>query len=423
MTMSNSLLLAAAVLAALPSAASAQPIDPKVQARIDRILKATPLIDGHNDIAELLRENYGGKTEGLASGTDAWKPKPLMTDIARLRAGRVGGQFWSVFIPADVPGDRAIRNTLEEIDIVKRFIAAYPNDLEQAFTAADVVRIHKDGKVASLIGVEGGHQMGHSFAALRQYYALGARYMTLTHFKTTDWADSATDVPQHDGLTPYGESVVREMNRIGMLVDLSHVSEATMMDALDVSKAPVIFSHSSAKAIDSHPRNVSDAVLRRVAANGGVVMVNFAPDYVNEAIWKWSADRDAEKARIARMYTGRSQADIEGAIETWIKAHPEPQATVAQVADHVDHIASIAGHDHVGIGGDLDGIPDTPVGLTGVQDYPNLFAELIRRGWSDDNLAKLAGGNILRVLRQAETVSKSMSAEPPAADNLTPDYQ
>jgi len=423
MMLKNSLLIAAMLLAVLPAAALAQPIDPKVQARIDRILKATPLIDGHNDLAEELRENYGGKTDGLASGTDAWKPKALMTDMARLHAGRVGGQFWSVYIPAEVEGDRAIRNTLQEIDIVKRFVAAYPKDLEQAYTADDIVRIHKAGKVASMIGVEGGGQMAHSFAALREYYELGARYMTLTHFKTTDWADSATDVPKHDGLTAYGESVVREMNRMGMLVDLSHVSEGTMMDALDVSAAPVIFSHSSAKAVDSHPRNVSDAVLRRVTANGGVVMVNFAPDYVNEDIWKWAADRDAEEARIARMYTGRAQADIDAALDSWVKAHPEPEATVEQVADHVEHIARVAGYDHVGIGGDLDGIPSTPVGLTGVQDYPNLFAELIRRGWSDQNLAKLAGGNILRVLRRAEAVSRSMAKVPPAIDEMSPDYQ
>lgn len=413
-------LLLAAMLIASPAAA--QSIDARTQARIDRILRATPLIDGHNDLAEQLRENYGGRTEGLASGTEQRK-KPLMTDMARLRQGRVGGQFWSVYIPAEVEGDRAIRNTLEEIDIVKRFIAAYSRDLEQAYSAADVVRIHKAGKVASLIGVEGGHQMGHSFAALRQFYNLGARYMTLTHFKTTDWADSATDVPKHNGLTDYGKAVVHEMNRIGMLVDLSHVSEGTMNAALDVSKAPVIFSHSSAKAIDGHPRNVSDAVLQRLAQNGGVVMVNFAPDYVNEAIWKWAADRDAEKARIVRMNTGHPQADIDTALDVWVKAHPQPVATVGQVADHVDHIAKVAGYDHVGIGGDLDGIPGTPTGLTGVQDYPNLFAELIRRGWSDANLAKLAGGNILRVLRQAEAVSKSMAAQPPAADQLTPDYQ
>jgi membrane dipeptidase len=420
MTAKAALLIAAMIIA---SPVAAQQIDARTQARIDRILKATPLIDGHNDLAEELRENYGGKVEGLASGTDKWTPKALMTDMARLHQGRVGGQFWSVYIPAEVQGDAAIRNTLEEIDIVKRFIAAYPRHLEQAYTADDVVRIHKAGKVASLIGVEGGHQMGHSFAALRQFYNLGARYMTLTHFKTTDWADSATDVPKHNGLTDYGKRVVHEMNRIGMLVDLSHVSEGTMNSALDVSKAPVIFSHSSAKAIDGHPRNVSDAVLRRVAQNGGVVMVNFAPDYVNEAIWKWSADHDAEQARIARMLTGHSQADIDAELAAWVKAHPEPVATVAQVADHVEHVAKVAGYDHVGIGGDLDGIPDTPVGLTGVQDYPNLFAELIRRGWTDENLAKLAGGNILRVLRQAEAVSKSMASEPPAADQLTPDYR
>ena len=417
------MLLLAAVTAVIPAASRAQSIDPTVQARIYRILKATPLIDGHNDLAEELRENYGGKTDGLASGTDSWKPKPLMTDMARLRAGRVGGQFWSVFIPAEIDGDRAIRDTLEEIDIVKRFIAAYPKDLEQAYTADDVLRIHRTGKVASLIGVEGGHQMARSFAALRQYYALGARYMTLAHFKTTDWADSATDVPKHNGLTDYGKRVVHEMNRIGMLVDLSHVSEGTMNSALDVSKAPVIFSHSSAKAIDGHPRNVSDEVLRRVASNGGVVMVNFAPDYVNEAVWKWDADNDAEKARIARRLTGHTQAELDAALDNWVKAHPEPAATVSQIADHVEHVAKVAGYDHVGIGGDLDGIPSTPVDLTGVQDYPNLFAELIRRGWSDENLAKLAGGNVLRALRQAEAVSRSMSNEPPAADQLTPDYQ
>ena len=424
MIFKNALLVAGMLLAILPAAALAQPIDPKVQARIDRILKATPLIDGHNDLAEELRENYGGKTEGLASGTDAWKPQALMTDIARLHAGRVGGQFWSVFIPAEIEGDAAIRNTLQEIDIVKRFIAAYPRDLEQAYTADDVVRIHKAGKVASMIGVEGGHQMGHSFAALRQYYELGARYMTLAHFKTTDWADSATDDPKHDGLTDYGKSVVREMNRMGMLVDLSHVSEGTMSDALDVSRAPVIFSHSGARAIADHPRNVPDSILARLPANGGVVMVNFYSGYVSDAFRKWNAEEAAEQARLGALLTGQPKAR-EAALAAWHQANPPPPVSVAEIADHIDHIVKVAGHDHVGIGGDLDGIPydQAPPGLNSVAGYPLVFAELIRRGWSDANLAKLAGGNILRALRQAEAVSRSMADVPPAADELTPDYK
>jgi membrane dipeptidase len=299
----------------------------------------------------------------------------------------------------------------------------YADQLGFARTADEVEAVFASGRIASLMGAEGGHSIGCSLGTLRLLHVLGVRYLTLTHNDNVAWADSATDEPVHHGLSAFGVEVVREMNRIGMLVDLSHVSEGTMMSALDVSKAPVMFSHSGAKAIDGHPRNVSDAVLQRLATNGGVVMVNFAPDYVNDAVWKWSAERDAEKARVARMLTGHAQAELEAAIAAWIAAHPEPKATVAQVADHVEHVAKVAGYDHVGIGGDLDGIPDTPEGLTGVQDYPNLFAELIHRGWSDANLAKLAGGNILRVLRQAEAVSKSMNNEPPAADPLTPDYQ
>src|SRR5437868_8276535 len=260
MTRTAPLLIAAAML--LSPAASAQRIDPKVQARIDRILKATPLIDGHNDIAEELRENYALKVEGLASGTDRWKPKPLMTDMARLHQGRSGAQFWSVYIPSEVTGDTAIRETIEQIDIVKRLVKAYPNDLALAGTADDIVRIHKTGRVASLIGIEGGHQIGGSMPALRQFYDLGARYMTLAHFKNNEFADSANDDPKYHGLNGFGEAVVREMNRIGMLVDLSHVSADTMRDAIKISRAPVIFSHSGAFAIDHHPRNVPDDVLR-----------------------------------------------------------------------------------------------------------------------------------------------------------------
>ena len=411
-------LLIAATIMTLSSPATAQGIDPKVQARIDRILKATPLIDGHNDLAEQLRENYGLSVEDLASGTDK-RAKPLMTDMARLRAGRVGGQFWSVYIPSDITGDAAIRATIEEIDTVKRFVKAYPNDLAFAGTADDIVRIHKTGKVASLIGIEGGHQIGGSLAALRQFYDLGARYMTLTHFKNNEFADSATDDPKYHGITDFGRTVIHEMNRIGMLVDLSHVSDDTMRQAIQASKAPVIFSHSSARALADHNRNVPDDVLRLTAQNGGIVMVNFYPPYVSDAFRKWNAEEAAEEARAKSLFNGRPDGR-DAAIKAWKAANPAPQVTVATVADHIDHVAKIAGYDHVGIGGDLDGIEVAPEGLGTVSGYPLLLAELIRRGWSDENLSKLAGGNLLRVLRQAEAVAASMKNEPPATARLKP---
>jgi membrane dipeptidase len=406
-------LLLASALTLMSTTATAQSIPPQVRARIDRILKATPLIDGHNDIAEQLAENYKRNIQGLASGTDQRQPHPLMTDMARLHQGRVGGQFWSVYINGEVTGDAAIRETIEQIDIVRRMIEAYPRDLELARTADDVVRIHKSGKVASMIGVEGGRQIGGSLAALRQYYNLGARYMTLTHNQTTEWADSATDEPKYDGLSPFGVQVVHEMNRIGMLVDLSHVSPATMKDAIAASKAPVVFSHSSARALNDHPRNVPDDVLRLLPANGGVVMVNFVPSFISQAAWQWGANRSAEEARLKALHRA-SKADVEAGLKAWDAAHPAPTVTVKEVADHIEHVAKVAGYDHVGIGGDFDGIDSTPTDLRGVQDYPNLFAELIRRGWSDANLAKLAGGNVLRVLRRAEAVAASMKNEPAA---------
>jgi membrane dipeptidase len=406
-------LLFTTALTLMSTTATAQPIPPQVQARIDRILKATPLIDGHNDIAEQLRENYGMKVEGLASGTDQWKPKPLMTDMARLHQGRVGAQFWSVYIPSEVTGDMAIRETTEQIDIVKRMVKAYPSDLALACTADDVVRIHKSGRVASLIGIEGGHQIGGNLAALRQFYELGARYMTLTHFKNNEFADSATDDPKYHGITDFGRTVIHEMNRLGMLVDLSHVSDDTMLAALQVSKAPVIFSHSSARALDDHNRNVPDDILKLTAANGGVVMVNFYPPYVSDAFRKWNAEEAAEEARAKSLYNGRPE-QREAAINAWKAGNPAPRVTAADVADHVDHVAKVAGYDHVGIGGDLDGIETAPEGLGTVSGYPLLFAELIRRGWSDTNLSKLAGGNVLRVMRQAEAVAAAMRNEPPA---------
>jgi membrane dipeptidase len=416
MPMRSSVLFAALLLA--HPALAQQPIDPKVQARIDRILKATPLIDGHNDLAEQLRENYDLKVDGLTSGGAA-RAKPLMTDMARLHAGRVGGQFWSVYIDADVHGDEAIHQTIEQIDIVTRLVAAYPNDLGLAGTADDVVRVHKSGRVASMMGIEGGHQIGGSMAALRQFYRLGARYMTITHFKTTEWADSATDDPKHDGLSPFGVAVIKEMNRIGMLVDLSHVSPATMSDALDVSAAPVIFSHSSARALDDHPRNVPDDILKRLPANGGVVMVNFYTGYLSEPYRLWNAARAAEEARLKTLFIGQP-SPRDAAMKAWADAHPAPEATVAMVADHIEYIARVAGYDYVGIGGDLDGIDVAPKGLDSVDGYPLVFAELIRRGWSDENLAKLAGGNVLRVMRRAEAVAASMKDVPPALDKLPP---
>ena len=404
-------LLIAAMLIAAP--AYAQQIDAKVRARIDRILKATPLIDGHNDIAEQLRENYGMKVDGLASGTDQWKPKPLMTDMARLHEGRVGAQFWSVYIPSEVTGDAAIRETIEQIDIVKRMVMAYPNDLALARTAGDIVRIHQTGRVASLIGIEGGHQIGGNLAALRQFYDLGARYMTLSHFKNNEFADSATDDPKYHGITDFGRTVIHEMNRLGMLVDLAHVSDDTMRAALQVSKAPVIFSHSSARALDDHPRNVPDDILKLTAANGGVVMVNFYSAYVSDDLRKWNGEHAAEDARLKSLLVGQPEKR-DTAMKAWEQTHPAPLASVSQVADHVEHIARIAGYDHVGIGGDLDGIDAAPAGLGSVSGYPLLFAELIRRGWSDDNLAKFAGGNVLRVLRRAEAIADSMKNELPA---------
>lgn len=386
-----------------------------VKARVARVLKATPLIDGHNDWPEVLREREGDArwTVDLRNrlGTE---PELYNTDIARLRQGMVGGQFWSVWVSPRLPGPEQVKQTIEQIALVQSFAERYPDTFAMARTAADVRRIHKSGRIASLIGVEGGGQIDSSFGVLRAYRALGVGYLTLTHSRNLDWADSATDDPKHDGLTELGEAIVRELNRLGMLVDLSHVSEATMLDALRVSKAPVMFSHSSARALDDHPRNVSDAVLKQVAANGGVVMVNFAPIYISDANRRWSSDRDAEKARLnappfGGLYIGQPELAA-AALAEWEKAHPQPSVTLAMVADHIEHIAKVAGVDHVGIGSDYDGVgKDLPAGLGDVSTYPDLLAELMRRGWSDADVAKVAGGNILRVLEGAEAVAQSMN--------------
>jgi membrane dipeptidase len=392
-------------------------------ARIQHVLAGTPLIDGHNDLPWELRSRFQSDLSKVDLASDTSRlpvpadSAPLMTDIPRLRAGLVGGQFWSVWVPVELKGPELVQTTIEQIDLTKGMVARYPADLGMAYTAADVSRLHKAGKIAGLIGVEGGHQINNSLAVLRQYYDLGARYMTLTHSANTAWADSATDNPAHHGLTAFGKEVVREMNRLGMLVDLSHVSIDTMRAALEVSEAPVIFSHSSARALVDHPRNVPDDVLRLVAANGGVVMVNFYPGYDSEARRHWEAERDAEHARLnsppfGGLFIGQPERAA-AALADWQKAHPMPPVTVADVADHIEHVRQVAGVDHVGLGSDFDGIPEAPAGLDGPDKFPALLVELARRGWSDDDLAKVAGGNVLRALEQAETVGARLRASRP----------
>jgi len=418
-TMHRYLIATTALVLPLSAMAAPSPVDPYL-ARVDKVLAATPLIDGHNDWAEALVDHAGDKRWTI--DLNKLDTKDYDTDIARLRQGRMGGQFWSVFVSPALPGLEQVKATLEQIDLVNQIVRRYPQTFQLAMTVADVRAAHKAGKIASMIGVEGGGQIDKSFSVLRAYKRLGAGYLTLTHAVTIDWADSATDDPKHDGLTKYGEAVVHELNRIGMLVDLSHVSEATMLDALTVTKAPVIFSHSSAKAICNHSRNVSDAVLKKVAANGGIVMVNFAPNYISEARRVWGAARGAEQARyntppFGGLYIG-DPVKAKAALAEWEKANPEPKVTMSDVADHIDHIAKVAGVDHVGLGGDYDGLPALPEGMDGVETYPKLLAELMRRGWSDADIAKLAGGNILRVMEAAEKVAASMRSEAAATETI-----
>ena len=376
------------------------------------VLAKSPVIDGHNDVPEQIAERFDSdftkfdfRNTVPTLGTGS---KPMHTDLARLRQGRVGGQFWSVWIDPELPEFEAVQRVIEQIDIVHRLVNQYPDDLQLALTAADIEAAQKNGRIASLIGMEGGHSIGNSLAVLRQTYALGARYMTLTHWKTLDWADSATDAPKSDGLSEFGVSVVQEMNRLGMIVDLSHVSEATMNDALDATKAPVMFSHSSADAVTRHARNVPDAILKRLPANGGLVMVTFVPSYVNAANRDWDAAQKAEEARAAALYPGDETART-GYMANWRDAYPMPPATASDIADHIDHIRAIAGINHIGIGGDYDGITFTPDDLADVSTYPVLFAELARRGYSAADLAKIARGNILRVMRGVESTAAQIA--------------
>lgn len=401
---------------------------PTYEARVERVLAGTPLIDGHSDLPWEIRSRFKGDLAAVDLKSDTARlPFPpdaaaLMTDIPRLRTGNVGGQFWSVWVPVGLNGFEAVQTTFEQIDLVKRMCARYPDDLAMAYSAADVHRIHQSHKVACLIGIEGGHQINNSLGVLRQMYAAGARYMTLTHTTNTDWADSATDAPVHHGLTAFGEEVVREMNRLGMLVDVSHVSPDTMKSALKLSEAPVIFSHSSSRALVDHPRNVPDDVLRTVGEKGGVVMVNFAPGYVSAVRNSWDAAEAAERTRFnsppyVGLYIGQPER-AKAALAEWVKDHPRPAATLAQVADHIEHIRLLAGADHVGLGSDFDGIEDTPAGLEGVDKYPALLVELMKRGWTDSDVAKLAGGNLLRAMAEAERVAAKLR-ETRAASGVT----
>lgn len=381
-------------------------------------LKAAPVWDGHNDVPDKLRDmrrNVLGTfdfSDTRAERDPTGKTPPFQTDIARLRAGKVGAQFWSVYVSAALSEPQAVQATLEQIDVMKRIIARHQADLAYCETADCAARAMKDGRIASLLGIEGGHSIGTSLSVLRQMHALGVRYMTLTHTRNNAWADAGTDTPVHGGLTDLGRDVVREMNRLGMLVDLSHVSEATMLDTLDVTKAPVIFSHSNATAINQHARNVPDSVLDRLKANGGIVMVNFYPPFVSEDRRQWNARRAAEKARLDALNLGNPKAS-ELALEGWAKANPAPNGGIADVANHLDHIKRRIGAAHVGIGGDFDGIDVTVDGLGDASTYPALFVELARRGWTRTELEGLASGNMMRVMKAAEAYAASRKGDAP----------
>ena len=411
------------LIAVAATSLHAQKSDPYLE-RAKAVLRTTPLVDGHNDLPWRIREDtlHANDLEAY----DLRKRTPGMTDLERMKTGMVGAQFWSVYLPGEpdasdykrngkvssVPGYARVQ--LEQIELARRMIAKYPERLVFATSTADVRRAFAAHKVGSLIGLEGGHAIENSLEVLRSYYDLGARYLTLTHNVTLDWVDAALDSARHGGLTPFGKEVVREMNRLGMLCDLAHVSPSVMSNVLDVSVAPVIFSHSGARALVDHPRNVPDSILRRVPSNGGVVMVPFVNSFVSRAVF----NDDAEINRVAADLRRRFPGDTVGQrreFAAWRQAHPRPKATIADVADHIDYVRKIAGVDHVGIGSDFDGITENVVGLEDVSTFPALFAELARRGWSDADLRKLAGENVLRVLKQAEVVSARLRKERPAS--------
>jgi membrane dipeptidase len=407
--------LAAFALISTPAMAQKSP-----EATAEAALKKAPVFDGHNDVPWALRGREGNVINGFdfVDTTDTAKPDAtppviaMHTDLQRLRKGHVGAQFWSVYVPANTNEQQAVQQTLEQIDVTKRLVARYPNDLALAANSAELEKAMKAGKIAGMMGMEGGQSIGSSLAVLRQMYDLGVRYMTLTHSKNIPWADSATDAPVLDGLNDFGRQVVREMNRIGMIVDLSHVSEATMKDALEVAKAPVIFSHSGVRAVNPHPRNVPDSVLPLVKANGGIVMVVFLPSFLDADVRAQGLARTAEDARLKALYPGDPVA-AKAALAAWDAANPVPKTNVQKVADHIDHLKKTIGVDHIGLGGDYDGMDSAPVGMEDVSGYPALFTELAKRGYSQAELEKIASGNMLRVLKAVEAYAASQKGQPP----------
>jgi membrane dipeptidase len=394
------------VLAVTTGVSAAAQSDPALE-RARKLLRSVPLIDGHNDLAWEIRQSKTAPRDVAAY--DLRGRTPGDTDLERLKAGQVGAQFWSIYVPGEVKDSGYAKVQLEQFDIARRTIARYPDRLALALSAADIEREFKRGRIASLLGMEGGHVIENSLGALRAYYDLGARYLTLTHNVTLDWADAAADSARHGGLTEFGREVVREMNRMGMLVDLSHVSPGVMSDALDVAEAPVIFSHSSARALTEHVRNVPDSILQRLPKNGGVVMVTFVPAFVSQEVADWEKVEADELKRVEALTS--DTVERRRLSDEWRAAHPRQQATLAQVANHIDHVRKVAGADHVAIGSDFDGIDHTPVGLEDVSTFPQLFAELVRRGWSDEDLRKLAGRNLLRVFRAAESTATRLQRE------------
>jgi membrane dipeptidase len=389
-------------------------VTPDTPSRARTLLDRFPVIDGHNDLAWALRQ--AGSLD--PAKTDISAPVSFThTDLPRLRRGGVGAQFWSVYVPAQLQGEAAVATTLEQIDLVRQLAARYPDALELAYTAADVQRIMDTGRIASLLGAEGGHSIAGSLGTLRALYLLGVRYMTLTHNLNLPWADSATDEPATGGLTAFGREVVREMQRLGMLVDLSHVAATTMRDALDTAEAPVIFSHSSALAVCDHPRNVPDAILGRLPGNGGLCMITFVPAFVAQRCRDWELEMAAEMDRQGLDYRDlSSRRKINGA---WAAAHPRPKASLADVVAHAEHVREVAGVDHIGLGGDYDGVDELPAGLEDVSCYPALIEALLDRGWSEQDCSKLTCENLLRVLRDAEGAAALIrAARPPSAARI-----